>query len=44
MIQYGLTWPDDLSPLDIEFEMIRMATEDPATFAECGRGLFHHYR
>lgn len=43
-LQYGLIWRDDLSPLDIELDMIRMAECFPDQFTESGRGLFFHYK
>ena len=50
MTKYGLEWPDGISPLAIEFEMIRQGGSVTAPkgtkFEGCvfGEGLFTHYR
>jgi hypothetical protein len=40
---YGLIWPDDIPPMDVELQMIAMATTSPDVFSEFGKGLFYHF-
>ncbi len=42
--KYGMPWPDDLAPLEIEFQMIRSGGHIQRRSGKCGEGLFHHFK
>lgn len=41
---YGLKWPADADPLEVEFEMIRKGGRFDVNGTQHGEGLFHHYK
>jgi len=44
MIKYGLNWPDNYTPLNVEIDMIRAGGKIERGGKSYGEGLFHHYR